>query len=127
MIKLDLDELEVISKLANDRLFDLEDGETKHPKTDEGREAEAITLRRALHKISLREADPLIKLQDWELEQVETFATYIAQSAARATVVPEDSDKEDLLMDKMSYYFGKLEEIFTQGDKQCMNGHALFK
>ena len=60
----------------------------------------------------------MIKLEDWELEQVETFATYIAQSAARATVVPEDSDQEALLMDKMSYYFDKLEEIFTQGAKQ---------
>ena len=69
----------------------------------------------------------MIKLEDWELEQVETFATYIAQSASRAMFVSEGSDQEALLMDKMSYYFGKLEEIFTQGDKQCMNGHALFK
>ena len=70
----------------------------------------------------------MIKLEDWELEQVETFATYIAQSAARAAVLPEPEGSDltekgqevlrDVWISKASYYFGKLEEIFTQGAKQ---------
>ena len=59
----------------------------------------------------------MIKLEDRELEQVETFATYIAQSASRAMFVSEGSDQEDLLMEKASYYFGKLEEIFKPKER----------
>ena len=48
---LDKDEYEFVCDLINQRLFDLEDGETKHPKTDEGRQVEAKKLQSALDKL----------------------------------------------------------------------------
>tara|TARA_R100001015_G_C4544701_1_gene107921 strand:+ start:586 stop:789 length:204 start_codon:yes stop_codon:yes gene_type:complete len=52
MNKLDKDEFEFVCDLINQRLFDLEDGETKYPKTDEGRQVEAKKLKSALDKLS---------------------------------------------------------------------------
>ena len=47
MNKLDNDEFEFVCDLINQRLFDLEDGET-----DEGRQVEAKKLKSALDKLS---------------------------------------------------------------------------
>tara|TARA_R100000234_G_scaffold116882_1_gene94493 strand:- start:872 stop:1033 length:162 start_codon:yes stop_codon:yes gene_type:complete len=47
MNKLDNDEFEFVCDLINQRLFDLEDGET-----DEGRQVEAKKLKSALGKLS---------------------------------------------------------------------------
>tara|TARA_R100001594_G_scaffold149694_1_gene208268 strand:+ start:1554 stop:1943 length:390 start_codon:yes stop_codon:yes gene_type:complete len=51
-MKLDQDEFEFVCNLINQRIFDLEDGETKYPKTDWGRQAEAEKLESALEKLS---------------------------------------------------------------------------
>ena len=51
-MKLDQDEFEFVRNLINQRIFDLEDGETKYPKTDEGRQVEAKKLQSALDKLS---------------------------------------------------------------------------
>ncbi len=69
----------------------------------------------------------LLTLTDWELEQVEAFATYIAQSVARAAVLPEPEGSDltehgqevlrNVWMSKANYYFGKLEEIFRPSDQ----------
>jgi hypothetical protein len=48
---LDQDEFEFVRNLINQRIFDLEDGETKYPKTDWGRQAEAEKLESALEKL----------------------------------------------------------------------------
>ena len=52
MRTLDKDEFEFVCSLINQRLFDLEDGETKYPNTDEGRQVEAEKLGSVLEKLS---------------------------------------------------------------------------